>query len=123
VKLARLLDNNLHTALNSLKSQKLPAKTAFALKGIQKRIDEELAKYEEVRQELLKNHGKKDEAGELVLDEHKNVLLENQEDFITEFNELVNTEIEIGTFSLASLGDKVELSGDDVTHLDGLLVE
>lgn len=125
MKLARLLDENLHLALKDLKAQKLPAKTAFALKGIQKRIEEELVKYEEVRKELLNRCGKKDENGVLIIGENNTIVLEGegQAEFIREFNELVNTDIDVGTFSLESLGDKVELSGDDVINLDGILVE
>lgn len=125
MKLARLLDENLHLALKELKTQKLPAKTAFQLKGIQKRIEEELVKYEEVRKELLNRCGKKDDNGILLMDENNNVTLEGegQAEFIREFNELVNTDVDVGTFSLSALGDKVELSGDDVINLDGILVE
>lgn len=125
MKLARLLDENLHLAFKNLKNQKLPAKTAFVIKGIQKRMEEEITKYEEVRKELLNRCGKKDENGNLEVDDKNNVLFDadGQKEFINEMNELINTEVEIGTFTLESLGDKVELSGNDVIDLDGLLVE
>ncbi len=123
--LARLLDKDLQETLTDLRVQKIPAKAAFVLKGIQKRIEEELVKYEEVRKELLLRYGKKNEDGTLAMDDNNSVLFaeEGRNDFIKEYNDLVNTHIDVGTLSISLLGDRVELSGDQMMHLDGILVE
>lgn len=122
MKLARLLDEELHNALSKLKTQKIPVMTAYALRGIQKRIDEELDKYDEVRKELLTKYGKKDAEGKLVLGEKKEVIVEGveREEFIRELTELVNIEINVGTVKVADLGN-VEISVDDLAQLDGLI--
>jgi len=122
MKLARLLDDNLHLALAKLNAQTLPLKTAFALKGIQKKMQEELVKYEECRKEALQKYGKKDEAGNLVLGENNSVTFDDEQrmEFIKELNELVNIEIEVGKISVDALGD-AKISVEELMSLDGLV--
>lgn len=121
MKLAQLLDDNFHMVLKELKAQKIPSKTAYALKGIDKRIEQELMKYEEVRRELLLKYGKKDEANNLIINDDKTVILEDQTGFLMEMAELVSVDIDIGSIAIDSLGDKVELSVNDLTALGGLV--
>lgn len=123
MKLARLLDDNLHNALKKLSGQPLPLKAAYNLKGIQKKIEQEFTKYEEVRKEALNRHGKKDEAGNLVLGENNTIVFEDDKrnEFFKDLNELVNMEIDVGVISIESLGDKAELTADDMMALDGLV--
>lgn len=123
MKLARLLDEDFHGALRRLNLQVLPLKAAFALKGIQKNIQQELLKYEETRKEALSRFGKKDTDGNLITDEAQNVLFEEEDQlqFIKELNDLLDMEVEIGTLSIESLGDKVEITGQDLAMLEGLI--
>lgn len=125
MKLARLVDPNFHKALEKLGKQDLPAKVAFRLKGIAKRTREESQKYEEVRQELLQKHGKKDEGGALVLGDHHAVQFDEGKymEFAKDLAELVNEEVEISTIKLSDLGDNITMTLEEIEHLDGLVVE
>lgn len=125
MKLAKLNDDRFHIAFTKLAAQIVPLKTAFKLKGVAARIQEEVRKFEEVRQLALKQYGSKDENGELIVDENGNVKFEkeNLEAFARELNELGSTEVDIGTLSLEELGDKTSLTTDDLIALDRLIVE
>lgn len=125
MKLARLTDSRLHAALRKLSAQPMPLRVAFKFKGIQAKIDEELKKFEACRQEALEKFGKKDEAGKLVTKVDNTVDFEpgQLQAFAVELNDLGQTDIEVASVSLAELGDKVELTTDEVALLDGILVE
>lgn len=122
MKLARLLDENLHSALKRLGGQQLPLKAAFALKGINKKIHEELAKYEETRKEALQKYGNRDENGELVVSPEGNVDLAeaHKMNFVKELNELLNLDVDVGSVSVDSFGE-AKLSAEDMMALDGLI--
>jgi hypothetical protein len=105
MKLGRVNDSRFHMALTKLASMPIPLRAAFKLKGIAHRVGEETKKFEEVRQGALQTFGSKDEKGELLVDEQG------------------ATDIEVGTLSIAELGDKLTLPTEDVIALDGILVE
>lgn len=125
MKLARLIDPNFHSALDKLAAESLPLKLAFRLKGIVKTVREQFANYEEVRKAALTRHGRKNEDGSFVMDEHNNVLFEQDKlaEFAKEINELVNMDIELPTISVSELGDKISLNLQEIEMLDGLIVE
>jgi hypothetical protein len=125
MKLARLVDERLHGALNKLSKEALPLKTAFKLKGITKIVNEEFAKYDEVRQESLKRHGEKNAEGELILNDQGNVELskEGMQAFLLELSELANVEIDCPTIKISELGDNICLTLQDVEMLDGIIIE
>lgn len=122
MKLAQLLNDQLHVALKKLNDQNLPLKTAFALKGINKRISEEVSKYEEIRQEALQKLGKKDADGNLELNEHQHVEfdLEARNTFMAQLSELVNLEVDVGSISIDDLAD-AKITATDLMALDGLI--
>lgn len=125
MKLARLTDNRFHAALKKLSAQPLPLRVAFKLKGIAAKVDEELKKFEECRQSALDKYGSKDAEGKLVLKADNTVefMPEQLQAFAAELNDLGQTELDFPTVKFAELGEKAELSADEVTVLDGLLVE
>jgi hypothetical protein len=125
MQLSKLNDVRFQVALNRLVTQQVPLRTAFKLKGIINKVNEELKKLEEVRQGALREYGTKTPEGDVVLDENGNVQFEPEklELFVKELNDLGTTVVEIGTISLSELGDKVTLTADDAMALDGLLVE
>lgn len=124
MKLLRVVDEKLHAALQKLSNEQLPLKTAFKLKGINKLIKDEFAKYDEVRKEALQKHGLKNEDGSLKTDEKNNVKFDQDgmKGFIEELNELSNMEVEIPTISLSELGS-VNLTAAQLEALDGVVVE
>lgn len=125
MKLGKLQDDRFGSALTKLIAQPLPLRAAFKLKGISAKVREEVKKFEDVRQEALKKFGKKDDNGELVLNANKSVAFtnENLELFANELNELADTDVEVGTISMAELGDKLTISAEDLFALDGIVVE
>lgn len=122
MKLGLLLDERLHQALARLCGQPLPLATAFALKGIKKKIDETLVLYEETRQEALKRYGKKDESGALSLSDGM-VQFDDQarDEFLKELNDLLNQDVDVGRVTFSSLGESAKISADDLMALDGLV--
>lgn len=125
MKLARIVDERLHVALNKLSKEALPLKTAFKLKGIIRSVQEEYTKYDEVRKEALQKHGDKNEDGSLKIDERQNVVFSGDAltAFAKDMADLTNMEIAINTVSLAELGDNIKLTLEDVEMLDGIVVE
>jgi len=126
MKLIRIVDNRFHAALNKLQTQPLPLRVAFKLKGIVSKVNEEFKKYDEVRQSALEKYGNKGEDGKLVVNPDKSIPLskENMELFAKEMNDLTqNTVLEVGTLSVADLGEKIQLTAEEVGVLDGVLVE
>jgi hypothetical protein len=125
VKLAKLIEKEFQEAVRLLLKQPLPLWAAFKMRGIIKKIDVELDNYEEVRRGALMKYGKKKEDGTLSMNEVGNIQFE-QEDFrafVKEMGELTAIEVELGTISLAELGDDIKLSTSDLMSLDDLLVD
>lgn len=125
MKLARLVDPKFHSALDKLAAEALPLKLAFRLKGIAKTVREEYAKYEEVRQAAVKKYGKKQDNGDLVLDENNMAQFEQKEfqEFAKELGALANEDVELPTIKLSELGDKITMTLEEIEMLDGLVVE
>lgn len=125
MKLAKLTNANTQQSIKKLLDQPLPAKTAFKLKGIAKRVTEELTKYEEVRKDAIQKYGSKlADSDELDVEENGNVRFSNENmlKFVAEITELTATEVEIPTISINDFRD-VELSASDLLALDGLITE
>lgn len=124
MKLARVSNQMFQIALQKLISQPLPLRAAFKLRGVAAKVKEEYAKFEEVRRAALEKYGTKDEEGKLVL-ENNNVKLspENLEAFAKELSDLGLTDIEVSSLKLSELGDKAELSADEVELLSDIVVD
>jgi hypothetical protein len=125
MKLARIVDDKFHVALQKLANEPLPLKTAFKLKGISKAVKEEYSKYDEVRKEALQKHGQKNEDGTLKTDEKGNVAFDDNglQGFVDEINELTSLEIDMGTVKISELGDNIKLTSNELDLLDGVIVE
>lgn len=126
MKLAQLTSSAFQLSLQKLTKGNPPATVKWKVKGIIKRVDEEYHKYEELRQDLLKQYGKKREDGGLDMDERGNVHFEGNShlEFSKAFSELVNVEVELPTVSLSKeLGDSVPLEVEDLLILEGLVTE
>lgn len=124
MKLAMLTDARFHAALAKLTAQPVPLRVAFKLKGVLAKVNEELRKYEECRQDALERLGKKGEDGKLVLSADNSVQFEKGglERFSKELTDLGNMEVELPTVKLEEVGD-IQLTAEEVYLLDGVLVE
>lgn len=125
MKLARLTDSRFHAALKKLSGQSMPLRVAFKLKGITAKVDEELKKFEECRQSALNKFGKKDADGKLIVNPDNTIEFEGQQlqAFAAELNELGQVDLDIASVKLDDLGPKCELSVDELTILNDIVVE
>lgn len=125
MKLARLIDPEFQLALNKLAVADVPIRTAWKLKGVLKVVNEELAKYEEVRKDLLTKHGRKKEDGSLDLGEKNEVIFDKEEMILfgKAYAELTNIEIDIAQISVSELGNNIQITLTELMKLDGLIVE
>ena len=74
MKLSKIVDPQFQGAVKKLAAQELPLRTAFTLRGVIKSLNDELSKYDEVRNEALQKLGEKKEDGSLNIDERGSVL-------------------------------------------------
>ena len=125
MKLARLTDARFHNVFRKLSAQPLPLRVAYKLKGIAAKVDLELKKFEECRTAALEKYGKRDEQNHLITKEGGAVEFEAEQlkAFAAELNDLGQMEVDVGTVPVSELGDKVEITVDELTLLDGVLVE
>jgi len=127
MRLSRLTDPRFRDLLITLSKEKLPLRVGFKLKGIIKTVNEEHAKYDELRLEAIKRYAKLKLDGELELDENSGAIFESQENmngFISELNDLVSLELtNIGSVSISELGDNLSLTTEDLLVLDGVITE
>ena len=125
MKLAMIANEGFHNALSKLLAEPLPLRTAFKLKGISKAVQDEFAKYEEVRQAALKKHGLKKKDGSLKLDERQNVMFndDGMKAFSAEVADLTAMDVSVPTVKLSELGDNIKLTVVEIGLLDGVIVE
>lgn len=125
MKLATVIDPKFKEIIKKLMEQPLPIKASYKLAGIVKKVDEENARFEEVRQASLKNFGTKDEAGNLQIDENNNVKFtqENLIEFSKQLAELGQEDVEFQSIKISDLGDKVELTPSEMLIIADLFVD
>ena len=122
MKLAKIVDPVFIKAINKLNMQELSLKTAFKLKGIIIKTDEERQKYNDVRQAAFDKYGEKDDNGGIKIDNNGQVVMskESTAAFISEINDLLSMEIDIPTLSVSELGN-VTMSSNELFILDFLV--
>lgn len=124
MKMSVFVNENFLNAFGDLMGQDLPIKTAYSLKKIQKKLQEENERFDELRKELVTKHATKNENGEPEVDEVGNVKLEKEviEEFNKGYNELLDIDFESDSVSLDDLGD-IKLSAAKLVMLDDLIKE
>lgn len=124
MKLKQLTNPKFKTAVSKLSGQNLPLRTAFKLKSIVKLLNEKISDFESVRIAALNKYGEKNAAGEMIVDAAGNAVIstENMNIFMTELQELYNTDVDIGTISQNELGDEITMTTDELMVLDDFLI-
>ena len=90
VKFSDILDAN--GALGKLSQERLPVRQSVSLARLIKKLNEEMALFNEQRERLLIQYGERqDEEGGYLIPK------ENQADFRKDFEELMKSEVETGT--------------------------
>lgn len=107
MKLAALLGIDFQNAIVALSNEKLPMPTAYKLKKIIKKVNEELVNYNELLAKLQEQH--KDEEGKV-----------DQAAFMKDYQELVNMDIETDKLEMKNL-QNVTLSTKDLVFLEPIL--
>ena len=125
MKLGKIIDTRFRTVVEKLAKQEIPLRTAFKMRGLTKRINEEVEKYEATRQEGLQKHGEKDADGKLVVNPDNTVKFsqEGMQAFAAELNDLTLTSIELDTLSVAELGTQLKITTEELTILGELITE
>ena len=95
VKISDLLNST--ETLQKLSQKDFKAKLAWSIARLLKAAEAEIQSFNDTRMNLIKKYGEKDENGELVTDEKGNCKIGNEvlEEFSTELNELIGSEVEI----------------------------
>lgn len=123
MKLALVVNKEFRAAVEKLAKQPLPLRTAYKLKTMMKRINEEHAKFEELRNEAVNLYGEKDADGVLVVQSNGSVNLDgpSMAAFSKELAELANMDVEIGTVKLSELGNDIQLTTEEIFYLDAMI--
>lgn len=95
VKISELIDST--STLQKLAQKDFKAKLAWSIARLLKAAETEIQSFNETRMDLIRKYGEKDDNGELITDEKGNCTLvkDKVQDFNTELNELLASEIEI----------------------------
>ena len=112
-------------SLNKVMRAEIPVQLAWKLKGLAKFLESQNQAYEEMRNELLKKHGRKDDKGELLMAENGQVEFDEgkRDAFIKEHQELLNQEVEVKDKIKLSDLSSVRLSASDLLVLEDLIQE
>ena len=121
--LSKILDQRFKSGLTKLIAADIPLKSAFKLKSILQSVNDALKIYDEVRLEAIKKHGLKKEDGSLDMDDNQNVRFDpsKYEDFAKEMQDLLSTDIAVGKVSLSELGEKIQISVDELSSLEAII--
>lgn len=124
MKLSQLTDKRLQTTLKALMNKPLPIKTAYKLKGLVKTVNDELAKYESLRQDIIGRLADRKDDGTIATDTTGNVLFtsENRAAFFKELKDLLEMDVDMPSIKLADLGT-IDITAEDLFALDELIAE
>lgn len=107
--------------LQKLSQKDFKAKLAWQIARLLKAAEQEIQTFNNARMALVTKYGEKDEQGQLITDEKGNCKIPNEviQKFSDEFNELVQSEVEINANRI-----DIELLNDiDFTPSDMALLE
>ena len=112
---------NFSSFFTKVRSQKLPFKTSYHLTLLAQEIEKHFSFYQEELQNILQEHGKKDEKGELILtDDGQGVKLneETMNEAYAKLSELRMLDIELPEFKFCVDDfDKVELAPEEMVAI------
>lgn len=115
---------NCTEVLQKLAQKELKARTALKVARVLKEADREMTNFNEVRMNLIKKYGEKDENGELVTDDKGNckILPEGIDEFSKELNDLVTMEVEINAnpLKLDDLGE-LDFTPSEMSGLEAFI--
>ena len=124
MKLSQIVSPPFTQTLRKLVDAKLPVLTAYRLKTITARVEDEQGKFEDLRRKLVEKYAERDEKGEIkkAEDGTYKVAEASVKDFMEEIGQLTNIDVDLPTLRIVDLGS-IELSARDLSALEGLIVE
>lgn len=110
-------------SMNNLIDKELPIKIAYKLKKMYQKLESEARIYEENRIKLLDKYGKKDDKGEFIVENNKIIIPDDRkEDFLKEFEELQEIEVEFDFEPIKETEIKdLKISASDLMNLDKVI--
>lgn len=125
MKLSVIVSPRFSETLGKLAQAEIPVATAYRLKAVIALVAEEQKKFEDMRKSLIDKHAAKNKKGEIIKNEDGgySVADKNKDEFFKEIQELLDVEVEVPKVKVSALGEKLQLSVQDLALLDGLLEE
>ncbi len=124
IKMSDLLNST--ETLQKLSQKELKARLALSIARLLKEAEREIQNFNEVRMNLIKKYGEKDENGELITDDNGNckIVPDGVEIFSKELNEAISTEIEINANKLRIDDlDNLDFTPSDMAVLEPFIEE
>jgi hypothetical protein len=108
--------------LPELLGKPMPIKAAMKVRVLNRRVRAELETYHEMRHKLIDEHARRDESGQVIVDETGNA--DVSPEFWQAFNELMSTEAPaIAPVAVDDMGDDVLVTPAALAALGALIVE
>ena len=109
-------------SMGALLKEKIPIRTAFCLKTLINKFNEELKKFNDLRTEILDTHCKKKEDGTPDLTEKGEYQFQNDSiaSFNKAFGELMSLEVEFTPVKLEELGN-ISLTTEQLLAIDSVI--
>lgn len=124
IKMSDLLNST--DTLQKLSQKELKARLALSIARLLKEAEREIQNFNEVRMNLIKKYGEKDENGELITDDKNNckIIPDGVEIFSKELNDIIDTEIEINANKLRLEDlDNLDFTPSDMAVLEPFISE
>ncbi len=106
---------------NKLMQQPFKGSLAFKIARLARELEKEMQTFNNERMKIIRKYGKKDENGELIIDENGNVNFDTDKinELNNEFNSLLETELEINADKLPMDSiDEFELTPQEVIGIE-----
>lgn len=106
---------------NKIMQQSFKGSLAFKIARLARELEKEMQTFNDERMKIIRKYGKKDENGELIINNDGNIEFENDKinEINSEFNSLLETELEINADKLPIDSiDEFELTPQEVISLE-----
>lgn len=122
ITLGQIANEGFTTAMQLLLTKPVPIRTAFKVKTLVNRFNEELKKLHELRVALMTRHCKKDAEDKPILDEKQNYTFEpaGMMEVSKEMHDLTSIEVEFTPVKLEEFGD-IDLTTQNLFDLGDIV--
>ena len=120
MKLSVIVDTRFSQSFQKLmKAPGIPVKTLFKLRVVAKAIKDAMADYDNLKNKLVEDFCEKDPEGKPISEKGSfRIPTDKIKDYLAAVQEMGAQEIEVSDVSISELGDKIELTPEDITFLE-----